>query len=171
MAQDFPAGLRSILAEVGQAAIEVDCGVEGFREFVTVFRCDTARMANFGNRFPYLRSHPVVFRVMRFRVEATLIGNHIDVSMEALVGLQSLYVPSEEWRWAFSMSGGYPQRRSFPPLKRQSLFSQASERKRPWRESVEEWPVSSDCRRTVSGRRGSCCFDACCTCRHNARIP
>ena len=96
MAQDFPAGLRSILAEVGQAAIEVDCGVEGFREFVTVFRCDTARMANFGNRFPYLRSHPVVFRVMRFRVEATLIGNHIYVSMEALVGLQSLYVPSEE---------------------------------------------------------------------------
>ena len=78
MAQDFPAGLRSILAEVGQAAIEVDCGVEGFREFVTVFRCDTARMGNFGNRFPYMRSHPVVFRVMRFRVEATLIDNHIE---------------------------------------------------------------------------------------------
>lgn len=58
MAQDFPAGLRSILAEVGQAAIEVKCGVDGFREFVTIFRCDTSRMANFGKRFSYLRSHP-----------------------------------------------------------------------------------------------------------------
>ena len=115
MTQDFPVGLRSILAEVGQAAIEVECGVDGFREFVTIFRCDTSRMANFGNRFPYLRGHPVVFRVMRFRVDATLIDNHIDVSMEALVGLQSLYVPSEEMAMGILDVWGVPAASLLPP--------------------------------------------------------
>jgi hypothetical protein len=72
-------------------------------------------MGNFGNRFPYLRSRPVVFRVMRFRVEATLIDNHIDVSMEALVGLQSLYVPSEEMAMGILDVWGVPAVSLVPP--------------------------------------------------------
>jgi len=115
MAQDFPAGLRSILAEVGQAAIEVECGVDGFREFVTIFRCDTSRMLNFGNRFPYLRGHPVVFRVMRFRVDVTLIDNGTECLTDDLVGLQSLYVPSEEMAMGILDVWGVPAASLLPP--------------------------------------------------------
>ena len=96
MLQSFPEGVRGILAHVGQAAIEVESGVNGFREFVTVYRCDTSRMTNFLQRFPYLSGESVVYRLMRFRVDASVIENDSECSMEELIGLQSIYVPSED---------------------------------------------------------------------------
>jgi hypothetical protein len=95
MGQTFPEGVRDILADVGQAAFEVETVVNGFREFVTVFRCETNRMTNFDQRFPYLKGESVVYRLMRFRVDTNIIDKDDDCSMEDLIGLQSIYVPSE----------------------------------------------------------------------------
>ena len=95
MGQTFPEGVRDILANVGQAALEVKTVVDGFREFVTVFRCETNRMTNFDQRFPYLYGESVVYRLMRFRVDTNIIDKDSKCSTEDLIGLQSVYVPSE----------------------------------------------------------------------------
>ncbi len=96
MNMTFPMKLQEMLTTIGQVAVEVESFVEGYREFVTVFRCPTSQILSFDERFPYLRGNEIVYRLMRFRVENSLIENDQHCSNEDLVGLQSLYVPSEE---------------------------------------------------------------------------
>jgi len=91
----FPASLTKTLTTIGQAAAEVKCGVPDYREFVTIYRARTNAIPGFHNQFPYLDGLPIVFRVIRFRVEATLLADDYDFCNEDLVGLQEVYLPSE----------------------------------------------------------------------------
>lgn len=95
MTTTIPTTLSEILTTIGQAAVEVECPVEGFREFATVFRCPTDQMIGFEGRFPYLVGNPVVYRLMRFRVDSSIIENDRHCSNEDLVGLQCIYVAAE----------------------------------------------------------------------------
>ena len=91
----FPANLNAILTTIGQAATEVFCGVPDYREFVSLYRARTERIPGFQNQFPYLADFPVVYRVIRFRVDASLLEDDYDFCNEDLVGMQEIYMPSE----------------------------------------------------------------------------
>jgi len=88
--------VRDTLTTIGQVAAELPCQIEGYREFVTVFRYQTARIMGFANQFPYLADSDVAYRVMRFRVDAELIENDRDCSNDNLVGLQCIHVATED---------------------------------------------------------------------------
>ena len=92
----LPKKLTDILTNVGQAAVEVESCVDGFREFVTLFRCPTDQIIGFEGRFPYLVGNHVVYRLMRFRVNSSIIENDRQCSNEDLIGLQSIYVATQE---------------------------------------------------------------------------
>jgi hypothetical protein len=91
----FPESLSETLTTIGQAAVEVECGVPEYREFVTIYRARTNAIPGFRNQFPYLDGLPIVFRVIRFRVDAALLAEDYDFCNEDLVGLQEIYLPSE----------------------------------------------------------------------------
>lgn len=96
MTTTFPNELKETLATIGQAAVELEPLVEGYREFVTVFLCPTNQILGFEGRFPYLVGNEIVYRLMRFRVETSLIDRDQHCSNENLIGLQSIYVATEE---------------------------------------------------------------------------
>lgn len=91
----LPETVQETLATIGQVAAEVACPIEGYREFVTVFRFQTARIWGFQSQFPYLADHEIAYDLMRFRVEARLIAEDHDFWNDDLVGLQSICVATE----------------------------------------------------------------------------
>lgn len=92
----FPASIDGILTSVGQAAVEVPCMIDDYREFVTVFRIRTANVPRFMEKFPYYANMDVVYRIMRFRVDSHLIKSDHDFYGEDLAGLQEVYLPTQE---------------------------------------------------------------------------
>jgi hypothetical protein len=96
MTRNLPATVREILISLGEVAAELSCQIEGYREFVTIFRFQTAQVVGFQSQFPNLADCEVAFRLMRFRVGADLIRNDYDCCVSDLVGLQSIYVATEE---------------------------------------------------------------------------
>jgi hypothetical protein len=87
--------MRSTLTEIGQVAAEVHCPIDGYREFVSVYATPREQVMNFEARFPYLDETTILYRAIRFRVEARLISEDADVCMEDLVGLQEIFLPDE----------------------------------------------------------------------------
>jgi len=96
MTTTFPNDLKETLTTIGQAAVELESFVEGYREFVSVFHCPASQIIGFEGRFPYLVGNKIVYRLMRFRVESSLIDRDEHCSNEDLIGLQSIYVATEE---------------------------------------------------------------------------
>lgn len=92
----LPNAVQIALNTIGQVAAELPSQIEGYREFVTVFRFQTDRISGFNAQFPYLSGFPVAFRLMRFRVDAEIIQHDRDCCNEDLVGLQSIHVATEE---------------------------------------------------------------------------
>lgn len=92
----FPRALNEVLSAVGQAAVEVSCPIDGYREFVSVSRVRADSIMAFRNRFPYYSDCDVVFRVIRFRVESQHIAEDKHLWGPDLAGLQEIYLPSEE---------------------------------------------------------------------------
>ena len=92
----FPSSLSETLLSVGQAAVEVSCPFEEYREFVSIYRASTNTILAFQSRFPYYSECAFIFRVIRFRVESQRLVEDQDFSQEDLVGLQEIYLPSEE---------------------------------------------------------------------------
>lgn len=95
MSTVLPKTVREILESTGQVAVELPCSIEGYREFVTVFQYRTARIIGFQSQFPYLADCESAYRLMRFRVDATLINDDHDFSNDDLIGLQSIHVATE----------------------------------------------------------------------------
>lgn len=92
----LPETVREALASTGQVAAELPCPIEGYREFVTVFCFQTAQIMGFPSQFSYLADNEISFRLMRFKVDAELIRDDHDFSSVDLVGLQSIYVATEQ---------------------------------------------------------------------------
>ena len=87
--------MYEILADVGQAATEVECATEGCREFVSVYAAKSDQIIGFATRFPYLSGNEIVFRVIRFRVESRFIDNDLSVGPNDLLNKQEIYLPDE----------------------------------------------------------------------------
>jgi hypothetical protein len=92
----LPQIVREVLSEVGQAAVEVSCQFEGCREFVSVYRASTSSIAAFHRSFPYYGDCDVIFRIIRFRADSQRLANDEDLWGQDLLGLQEIYVPSED---------------------------------------------------------------------------
>jgi hypothetical protein len=95
MPTTLPPKVRDTLTTIGQVAAELPCRIEGYREFVTVFRYQTDRIMGFANQYPYLADCEVAFRVMRFRVDAELIADDRGCCNDDLIGLQCIHVATE----------------------------------------------------------------------------
>ena len=91
----LPDNVRDILENVGQVAAEVPCSIEGYREFVSVYAGPTERVMTFEERFPYYVGAKTLCRCIRFRVKSLLIEQDADVGSHDLIGLQEIYLPSE----------------------------------------------------------------------------
>ncbi|MBE7464422.1 MAG: hypothetical protein HS116_13170 [Planctomycetes bacterium] len=92
----FNSKLQSILSTIGQAAAEVECLFEGNREFISLSRVHAGRMLAFKENFPYFADQDYIYRVVRLRVESKLIDDDHDFSNSDFMGMQSIYLPSEE---------------------------------------------------------------------------
>lgn len=88
--------IREILAEIGQVATELNCPIEGYREFVSVYATPRAKVMNCEGRFPNLDEAETIYRAIRFRVKSSLIDNDLDAGPNDLIGLQEMFLPSEE---------------------------------------------------------------------------
>ena len=91
----LPETVRATLASIGQVAAELPCQIDGYREFVSVFRFQTARHWGFQSQFPYLDNCDIAYEVQRYRVDAELIRIDYDFFNGDLVGLQSICVATE----------------------------------------------------------------------------
>jgi len=96
MSTTLPDNIRDTLSGVGQVAAELPCQIDGYREFVTVFKFQPSRVIGFVSQFPYLANCKVAYRLMRFRVDADMIRDDRDCCNSDLIGLQSIHVPTEE---------------------------------------------------------------------------
>jgi len=96
MAHNLPDDVLEILLSVGQVAAELPCEFEDCREFVSIFRIDTAAAWGFQRRYPYLADRDVAYRAVRFRVDAERIDRDENVCDEDLCSLQNIYVATEE---------------------------------------------------------------------------
>lgn len=85
-----------MLAEIGQVAAEVSCPIDGYREFVSVYATPRENIINFEGRFPYFDKATMLYRAIRFRVRSKLIAEETEVSPNELIGLQEIFLPSEE---------------------------------------------------------------------------
>ena len=88
--------IRKILIDIGQVAAEVNCPIDGYREFISVYATPRERVMNFDGRFPYLSETQILYRAIRFRVKSILIEEDADVGPNDLIGLQEIFLPSEE---------------------------------------------------------------------------
>lgn len=88
--------VRSSLIEFGQVAAERPCSIEGYREFVSVYSTPRGAVINCDSRFPYLAGAEIIYRAIRFRVNSDLIENDTDVGPNDLVGLQEVFLPTED---------------------------------------------------------------------------
>ena len=93
---DFPRTLNDILLTIGQAAIELPSHFDGYREFVTVARFETSRMHGFAGQFPHLVQYPIGYRLMRFRVDSSIIRDDRHCCNDDLIGLESIHVGEPE---------------------------------------------------------------------------
>jgi hypothetical protein len=91
----LPEKVREILYDVGQVALEVPCQFEGCREFVSVYMAPRDCLAA-DESFYYFENCERIFRVIRFRVETSLIEQDLSIGNDALFGLQQICLPSEE---------------------------------------------------------------------------
>jgi len=92
----FSEEIRCTLDDLRQVAVEVLCPIDGYREFVSVFAAPKDDVVNFAGRFPYFDEATTPYRCVRFRVDSALIEQDADVHTEELVGLQEIFLPSEE---------------------------------------------------------------------------
>jgi hypothetical protein len=90
------APVRDTLTEIGQVAAELHCPIEGYREFVSIYATARTKVMNCEGRFPNLDGAETIYRAIRFRVNSALIDNDSDVGPNDLVGLQEIFLPSEE---------------------------------------------------------------------------
>jgi hypothetical protein len=81
---------------VGQVAAELPPTIDGYREFVTLFRFRTHGVSGFESQYPYLAGAPIAFRLLKFRVDESLIEEDVNCCNEDLAGLQCIVVATEE---------------------------------------------------------------------------
>lgn len=77
-------------------AVEVPCLIDGYREFVSVYATPRDKVTNFEGRFPYLGDAMTLYRCIRFRVKSELIEQDAEVGPHDLVGMQEIFLPSED---------------------------------------------------------------------------
>lgn len=95
MTTNLPDTVQETLTTIGQVATELQCQVDGYREFVSVFCFQTGRIMGFASQFPYLADREIAYRLMRFKVDAELIQADHDFCNDDLVGLQTIHVATE----------------------------------------------------------------------------
>jgi hypothetical protein len=91
----IPAEVLKMLMSVGQVAAELPPTIEGYREFVTVYRFETNKVIGFEGQYAYLKGFSTAYRILKFRVDESIIEDDIDCCNEDLVGLQCVVVATE----------------------------------------------------------------------------
>lgn len=92
----FTERVRDTLDNVGQVAAEVDCSIEGYREFISIYVTSRDRIMNCAGKFTYLDGAATIFRAIRFRVNSKLIDDDLNADPGDLIGLQEIFLPSEQ---------------------------------------------------------------------------
>jgi hypothetical protein len=91
----IPVNVHHLLTTVGQVATELPIEIDGYREFVSVFYFSTNAIHGFESQYAYLKGCTTSYRVVKFRVDATLCENDAECCTDDLVGVQSIVVASE----------------------------------------------------------------------------
>ena len=95
MTMTMPSNVQEMLMSIGQVAAELPTTIDGYREFVTVYRFETRKVLGFEAQYPYLMGYSTAYRLLKFRVDEAVIEEDVDVCNEDLIGLQCIVVATE----------------------------------------------------------------------------
>jgi hypothetical protein len=91
----MPSNVQELLMTIGQVAAELPNTIDGYRDFVTVYRFETSKVLGFEGQYPYLVGNSAAYRLLKFRVDESLIEEDVNVCNEDLIGLQCIVVATE----------------------------------------------------------------------------